>query len=171
MHTSDPSTIADLQGVAESGDINLTESTEFGEVTYTIPTARSRRSTTSRPARPRLCVQLRRLQRHPLGKGILTRATGPFAPGNIGNLDDSGLPSFDLDKARSWWRSTRPRRPAAQLHVHHHLAASTIADAEFFAEQAAAAGMDVEIVTATSRPRSTPPSPATWPSAGATTPG
>ena len=148
MHTSDPSTIADLQGVAESGDINLTESTDFGEVTYTMLNS-SVPPFDNIKARQALAYAFNFDDYNAIrGKGILTRATGPFAPGNIGNLDDSGLPSFDLDKAKELVEEyeTETGQPLNFTYTTTQ-AASTIADAEFFKEQAAAAGMDVEIVT------------------------
>ncbi len=148
MHTSDPSTIADLRGVAESGDINLTESTDFGEVTYTMLNS-SVPPFDNIKARQALAYAFNFDDYNAIrGKGILTRATGPFAPGNIGNLDDSGLPSFDLDKAKELVEEyeTETGQPLNFTYTTTQ-AASTIADAEFFKEQAAAAGMDVEIVT------------------------
>ncbi len=35
------------------------------------------------------------------GAGIVTPANGPFAPGSIGYLDDTGYPKFDLEAARA----------------------------------------------------------------------
>lgn len=34
------------------------------------------------------------------GAGILPEANGPFPPGNVGYLEDTGYPKFDLDEAR-----------------------------------------------------------------------
>ena len=35
-----------------------------------------------------------------LGKDVYTSANGPYAPGQLGYLDDTGYPSFDLQKAK-----------------------------------------------------------------------
>ena len=148
MHTSDPSTISDLRGIADSGDINLTESTKFGEVTYIMLNS-SKPPFDNVNARKALAYAFNFDDYNAVrGKGILTRATGPFAPGNVGNLDDTGLPSFDLDKAKELVQEyeTETGQPL-NFSFTTTQAASTVADAEFLKEQAEAAGMGVEIVT------------------------
>jgi peptide/nickel transport system substrate-binding protein len=148
MHTSDPSTIADLRGIGESGDINLTESTKFGEVTYIMLNS-SVAPFDNIKARQALAYAFNFDDYNAVrGKGILTRATGPFAPGNVGNLDDTGLPSFDLDKAKELVQEYE-QETGQPLNFTYTTtqAASTVADAEFLKEQAEAAGMGVEIVT------------------------
>jgi peptide/nickel transport system substrate-binding protein len=148
MHTSDPSTISDLRGIADSGDISLTESTKFGEVTYIMLNS-STPPFDNIKARQALAYAFNFDDYNAVrGKGILTRATGPFAPGNVGNLDDTGLPSFDLDKAKELVQEyeTETGQPLNFTYTTTQ-AASTVADAEFLKEQAEAAGMGVEIVT------------------------
>jgi len=41
------------------------------------------------------------------GAGIVTPANGPFPPGSIGYLEDSGYPDFDLDAARAEWETCK----------------------------------------------------------------
>ena len=148
MHTSDPSTIADLRGIADSGDINLTESTKFGEVTYIMLNS-SKPPFDNIKARQALAYAFNFDDYNAVrGKGILTRATGPFAPGNVGNLDDTGLPSFNLDKAKELVQEYEQETgQPLNFSFTTTQAASTVADAEFLKEQAEAAGMGVEIVT------------------------
>ena len=100
MHTSDAETIDQIRGLAESGEVNAFESDEFGEVATSCSTSRSRRSTTSRPAR--------RWPTRPTSTRS-TRSSTPASPprppdrspGNIGNLDDTGFPTYDLARPRS----------------------------------------------------------------------
>jgi peptide/nickel transport system substrate-binding protein len=148
MHTSDPSTIADLRGTADSGDINLTESTDFGEVSYVMLNS-SKPPFDNIKARQALAYAFNFDDYNQIrGKGILTRATGPFAPGNVGNLDDSGFPTFDLDKAKELVQQYEDETgQKLKFSYTTTQAASTLADAQFLKEQAGAAGMDVEIVT------------------------
>jgi peptide/nickel transport system substrate-binding protein len=148
MHTSDPSTIADLRGTADSGDINLTESTDFGEVSYVMLNS-SKPPFDNIKARQALAYAFNFDDYNQIrGKGILTRATGPFAPGNVGNLDDSGFPTFDLDKAKELVQQYEDETGQKLKFTYTTTqAASTVADAQFLKEQAGAAGMDVEIVT------------------------
>ena len=126
----------------------FTQSIDFGEVSYVMLNA-SQPPFDNIKARQALAYAFNFDDYNAIrGKGILTRATGPFAPGNIGNLDDSGLPSFDLDKAKELVEEYEAEtgQPLNFTYTTTQ-AASTIADAEFRKEQAAAAGMDVEIVT------------------------
>ncbi|HEY2997503.1 MAG TPA: ABC transporter substrate-binding protein, partial [Acidimicrobiales bacterium] len=148
MHTSDPSTIADLRGTADSGDINITESTDFGEVSYVMLNS-SKPPFDNIKARQALAYAFNFDDYNQIrGKGILTRATGPFAPGNVGNLDDSGFPTFDLDKAKELVQQYEDETGQKLKFTYTTTqAASTVADAQFLKEQAGAAGMDVEIVT------------------------
>jgi peptide/nickel transport system substrate-binding protein len=148
MHTSDPSTIADLRGIADSGDMNLTESTDFGEVTYIMLNS-SKPPFDNIKARQALAYAFNFDDYNAVrGKGILTRATGPFAPGNVGNLDDTGLPSFDLDKAKELVQEYEQETgQPLNFTFTTTQAASTVADGEFLKEQAEAAGIGVEIVT------------------------
>jgi len=148
MHTSDPLTISDLRGLSDSGDINLTESTDFGEVSYIMLNS-SAAPFDNINARKALAYAFNFDDFNQIrGKGILTRATGPFAPGSVGNLDDTGLPTYDLDKAKAAVADYE-QETGQQLKFSYTTtqAASTVADAEFLKQQAEAAGMSVEIVT------------------------
>src|SRR4029453_14552214 len=148
MHTSDPSTIADLRGTADSGDINITESPDFGEVSYVMLNP-SKPPFDNIKARQALAYAFNFDDYNQIrGKGILTRATGPFPPGNVGNPDASGFPPFDLGKAKELVQQYEDETGQKLKFTYTTTqAASTVADAQFLKEQAGAAGMDVEIVT------------------------
>ena len=96
-----------IRGLADSGDVTAVESDQFGEVSYIMLNE-------SKP--PFDNIKARRAARRDfdevntiLNAGITTQATGPFALGNIGNLDDTGFPTYDRIAPRSWSRSTNPR--------------------------------------------------------------
>src|SRR5918994_18597 len=148
MHTSDPETIDSLRDAIEAGTYNGVESSDFGEVAYAMLNA-------SKP--PFDNIKARQAVAHAFdfeefnaiwGHGILTRATGPFAPGNIGNLDDTGMPDFDLDEAKrlvqEYETETGQRLSFSYTTTQ---AQPTIEQGEIVKEQAEAAGMSVEIVT------------------------
>jgi peptide/nickel transport system substrate-binding protein len=99
MHTSDADTIVELRTMAEGGEVNMYESDAFGEVSYNMLNE-------SKP--PFDNILARQALAHAydfdrineiINAGITTQATGPFAPGNIGNLEDSGYPTYDPDEA------------------------------------------------------------------------
>jgi len=148
MHTSDPELVADLRDQAEAGDVNNNESVDFGEVTYTMLNV-------SKP--PFDNILARRAVAYALdfeeynqiqGGGILTQATGPFAPGNIGNLDDTGFPTFDLDQARDLAQQYEDETgQALSFSYTTTQAEATVAAAQLIKEQMEAAGIGMEIVT------------------------
>jgi peptide/nickel transport system substrate-binding protein len=148
MHTSEGETVDDLRGLAESGELNVYESDQFGEVNYIMLNE-------SKP--PFDDIRARQAVAHAvdfeeanaiLNAGIVTQATGPFAPGNIGHLEDSGFPTFDLDEATRLVEEYETET-GSQLEFTFTTtnAAATIRQAQLLKEQAEAAGMTVEIIT------------------------
>ena len=83
-----------------------------------------------------------------LGDGILTQATGPFAPGNVGNLDDSGFPTYDPDMAEQLVQEYEEETGQPLSFTYTTTQAQVqIEGAQFLKEQAEAVGMSVDIVT------------------------
>jgi len=101
MHTSDALLIDQLRGLVDSNTVGLVESDKFAEVGYILI------NSTVEPfnnEHARLAVQYawdRETYNEVRNKGILTNASGPFAEGAVGYLQDSGYPDFDLDKAKA----------------------------------------------------------------------
>ncbi|HEX6569104.1 MAG TPA: ABC transporter substrate-binding protein [Acidimicrobiales bacterium] len=148
MHTSDAKTIDDLRGLAESDEVNAYESEEFGEVSYTMLNE-SKPPFDNIKAREAVAYAFDFDETNAIiNAGITTRATGPFAPGNIGNLDDTGFPAFDLDKAKSLVEEYEAEtgEPLSFTYTTTN-AQATIELGQLIKEQAEAAGMSVEIVT------------------------
>ena len=81
-----------------------------------------------------------------LNAGIVTQATGPFAPGNIGHLEDSGFPTFDLDEAKRLVEEYEAETglPFEFTYTTTN-AGPTIRQAQLLKEQVADAGMSVEV--------------------------
>jgi peptide/nickel transport system substrate-binding protein len=101
MHTSDTEQLAQrLRPDQKKGDIQLLESDKFGETNYTMLNS-SKEPFDNKHARlavayamnTPLLIKIR-------GGGIGTPATGPFAEGVEGYLEDTGFPTYDLDKAK-----------------------------------------------------------------------
>ena len=150
MHTSDPSTIADLRNTAKSGDIDLTESTDFGEVSYVMMNS-SKPPFDNLKARQALAYAFNFDDYNQVrGKGILTQASGPFAPGNVGNLDakQTGFPQYDPEKAKQLVKEYEDETGKPLKFSYSTVqAATTIADAQFLKDQAEKVGMKVDITT------------------------
>jgi peptide/nickel transport system substrate-binding protein len=100
MHESGGLQIEQLRQLAESGTIENNESDQFSEVTYGM-------LNTSKPpfdnilARQAMAHAVDRERINQLrNNGIFELASGPFAPGNMGYLADTGYPEYDPEEAQ-----------------------------------------------------------------------
>ncbi|MGH9246283.1 MAG: ABC transporter substrate-binding protein [Acidimicrobiales bacterium] len=100
-HESGGELISQLRPLDEAGTINLTESSDFSETQYLLLNSEQT---------PFDNILARRAVAHAINYEQLNQlrnqnvpliANGPFAPGNIGFLEDTGFPSYDPDEARS----------------------------------------------------------------------
>ncbi len=148
MHTSDPETIAELHNQQDAGTVDVTETTDFGEVTYTMLNE-SKPPFDNITARKAIASATDFDEYNSIiGHDLLTAATGPFAPGNVGNLDDTGYPTFDLDQARQLVQQYEDETgQPLRFSYTTTQAEATIRAAQLFKQQWEAAGMHVEIVT------------------------
>jgi peptide/nickel transport system substrate-binding protein len=148
MHTTDSRTIVELRDLTEAGDINSYESTAFGEVGYTM-------FNVSKPpfdnilARQAVAYSFDFDEYNAIvGAGILERASGPFAPGNIGHLEDTGIPEFDVDQAAELAQQYEDETGEPLSFSYSTVQSQAALDvAQLVKEFAEAAGMSVEIVT------------------------
>ena len=106
-HTSSGSLITRLREQADSGRLATTESDTFGETSYILLNNDSGPESESNPAIQD--VNVRRAMamavdfgqiRDTIGKGVADLANGPFPPGTIGYLEDSGYPTYDPEEAK-----------------------------------------------------------------------
>lgn len=148
MHTSEADAVSDLRDLAEAGEINAYESEEFGEVNY-IMLNESKPPFDNILARQAVALAADFDEVNAiLNDGITTHATGPFAPGNIGNLDDTGFPTFDLEEATRLVDEYEAETGQDLSFTYTTTNAQiTIDQAQLLKEQAEAAGMSVEIIT------------------------
>jgi peptide/nickel transport system substrate-binding protein len=96
-----PLNIAQYRSLARDGHINLTESAKYPEVLYTLF------NVTTAPfnnidARLAFAYALDRVTSNRLrGKNITELASGPFGPGVMGYLPNTGFPNYDPAKAKT----------------------------------------------------------------------
>jgi peptide/nickel transport system substrate-binding protein len=100
IHTSGSLQISEIRDQAEQGTLKNVESDAFGEVGYSMLNS-------SRPPFDNLLARQifayatdRETINEIRAEGIPTLAQGPFAPGNIGYLEDAGYPEYDPDKVQ-----------------------------------------------------------------------
>ena len=100
MHTSGSLQIEQIREEADAGSLNNTESDEFGEVGYIMLNS-SEAPFDSLTARQILATGIDREKVNTIrANNIPTLAEGPFAPGSIGYLEDSGYPEYDEQAAK-----------------------------------------------------------------------
>lgn len=99
-HTSNGDTISQLRG---EDSLETTEDTQFGEANYVLLNVANPDSAIND-------VRIRRALAHAMdldvfierrGGGVGNPANGPFGPGQLGELDDTGYPEFDPEAARA----------------------------------------------------------------------
>jgi peptide/nickel transport system substrate-binding protein len=94
--------IVQYRDLAKAGNINLTESEKFPELSYVMFNV-TKPPFNNKNARLAFAYAIDRDQENKLrNKGISTPASGPFGPDVVGYLKDTGLPSYDPVKAKDF---------------------------------------------------------------------
>jgi peptide/nickel transport system substrate-binding protein len=99
-HTSNASQTETLEAEAEAGNVELLQSVEYAEVEYGMLNA-SEPPFDDPMARELVALAFNREQVNDVvNLGRFEVANGPFAPGEVGHLEDSGWPEYDLEAAK-----------------------------------------------------------------------
>jgi peptide/nickel transport system substrate-binding protein len=102
IHTSGALQIVDIREAVEAGDLAAVESDAFAEVGYTMLNA-TKAPFNNKAARQAFAYAVDRDAVNELrNEGILTNATGPFAPGAVGYLEENDLPTIDVERAKEF---------------------------------------------------------------------
>ena len=100
FHTSTALTIDEMRALDEAEQVNLAESAEKAEVSFLMTNA-TEPPFDNQTARSAIAnALLIELGNEINGKGIPRIANGPFAPGSLGYLEDTGMPRGDQARAR-----------------------------------------------------------------------
>ncbi len=148
IHTNNALSIDTLRGLAASGDVDLVEGTEYGEVAYMMMNS-SVPPFDNILARKALAYAVDRdALREIRTKNVLTNASGPFAPGSVGYLEDTDFPEHDLDEAKDLVAQYEEEtgEPLA-FTLTNNADADAQATSQLWKEMAEAAGMQVELKT------------------------
>jgi len=135
-----------LRGLAESGDVNLVEGSEYAEVAYLMLNS-GKPPFDNILARRALAYAIdRNALREALTKNVLTNASGPFAPGSMGYLEDAGFPEFDLAKAKELVAQYEKETGLPlEFTITNNADSSSQATSQMWKEMAEKAGMKVDL--------------------------
>jgi peptide/nickel transport system substrate-binding protein len=146
MHTSNAESIDEIRALTDSGELNSYESTKFAEVSFGQLNS-SVEPFNNKNARLAAITaldmetfnQVRNL-------GILTNANGPFAEGNMGYLEDTGYPTYDLEAAKGYVEAYKEETGKdLEFTLLSTNDESTRASAQLIQEMAEKAGMRVSL--------------------------
>jgi peptide/nickel transport system substrate-binding protein len=105
-HTSSGALISRIRDLTDSGDLATVESDAFGETGYLLLNHDDSPGTAANPAlqdvnvRRALAMAVDFGQiRDDIGEGVAEVANGPFPPGTVGYLEDTGYPTYDPAEA------------------------------------------------------------------------
>ena len=146
MHTSGAEQIDALRTEKESGKVNLIESTDYAEVSYImLNTAQAPFNNLN--ARLAAAYSLDRDAYNQVRNlGLFKMASGPFAKGEVGYLDDAGFPKYDLNKAKEYVAKYKQETGQdLEFTAVSTSDPSTVKSAQFIQEQAQKAGMKVSL--------------------------
>jgi peptide/nickel transport system substrate-binding protein len=145
-HFSGGRQIAQLERMAEEGRINLEQSNLFGELSYVMLNAEKPPFDNINARRAVTLARDRATEVEVLADGVGVPATGPFAPGNIGFLESTPFPEFDLDAAREAVEAYEAETGQPLEFTYTHPAdPDNVETAQFLQQEWQAAGMRVSL--------------------------
>ena len=99
-HDSAAQTIQQIRDAAEAGTLNLVTTDKYTDVYYELIN-QSKPPFDNITARKALALSLDADAYNEVRNlGLFTMASGPFAPGAVGYLEDAGMPTYDLAEAK-----------------------------------------------------------------------
>lgn len=146
LHTSGAEQIDALQIEEENGAINLVESTDFAEVSYGMFNMRQAPFDNILARQAAAYAFDRDTFNTVRNLDLFTMASGPFAPGEIGYLEDAGFPQYDLEKAKELVAQYEEETgQPLEFTITAANDPSTTKSVQFIQENAEKAGMSVSI--------------------------
>ncbi|MGI9579517.1 MAG: ABC transporter substrate-binding protein [Microthrixaceae bacterium] len=146
--TSSAEAAEQLIAEGEAGSISLTQSMVNAEVGF-LMFNEGRAPFNDEGARRAVATAIdRELYNQVVNFGIPETASGPFAPGAPGYVEDAGFPEYDLEEAKRLVADYEQRTGAPlEFSYLHGNDAGSIRAAQFIAEQLEQAGINVNIQT------------------------
>jgi len=148
FHTSTALTVDEMRALDEAQQVNLAESADFAEVAMLMTNA-TKPPFDNQVARAAIANALRiDLANEIQGKGIPQIANGPFAPGSLGYVEDTGMPRGDVEEAKRLVEQYEAETgQPLKFQITSTPEPDTLASAQLAAQFFEEAGMDVSITS------------------------
>ena len=145
-HIQGGEAMLEAEPLADDGSVNLIANSDFAEVNY-ILFNESKPPFDNMDARMAVAQALDRDEANEiLNDGLLEVASGPFAPGSMGYLEDTGMPKFDLDEAKKHVAAyEKETGKKLAFTVPYAGSADAQSAVELFQSQLADAGIDMKL--------------------------
>ncbi len=146
LHTPTPAETETLLLEEENGNVKVVSTSDFGEVNYVLFNT-GKPPFDSLTARQAMAYAIDREEyRSVIGFDLVDVASGPFAPGVMGHLDDAGMPEYDPAKAEELVAQYEAETGMPLTFTQTILAdPASQAVAQFYQEQAAQVGIESSI--------------------------
>lgn len=146
MHTSFATQIDTLRSLED--EVGLIESDAFGEVGYYMLNAGEGKIFSDQTARSAVAHAIDRERINEVrGLGIPTVANGPFAPGNIGHLEEGAndFPAYDVEEAKRLVEEYKSKTGGEfRIKLSNTTEPDTVATADMLEEMLTEAGIQVD---------------------------
>ena len=148
FHTSTALTIDEMRALDEAQQVNLAESADNAEVAFLMPNS-TKPPFDNQTARMAIAnALLIDLANEIQGKGIPQIANGPFAPGSLGYVEDTGFPRGDLETAKELVAQYEAETGLPfEFQITSTPEPDTLASAQLAGQMFEDAGMDVSVTT------------------------
>ena len=146
LHTPTPEETGTLLAEAEAGNIKVESTSDFGEVNYVLFNT-SKPPFDSLTARQAMAYAIDREEyRSVIGLDLVDVASGPFAAGVMGYLEDAGMPEYNPEKAKELVAQYEEETGTPLTFSQTILAnPASQAVAQFYQDQAAQVGIESSI--------------------------
>ena len=146
LHTAGAPMVQTLEEEADAGNVNLTQSSDYAEVSYGMYNS-SRPPFDNPKARQALAYGFNAAEfNQVINLDLFEMASGPFGPGESGFLKDSGFPKYDLEKAKQLVKEYEAEAgKPLEFTLTHTNDPETTRTAQFIQERAKESGVTVNL--------------------------
>jgi len=147
MHASGATEFASLAGLKDAGTAKLYVSEKYAEVSYVMINSSKAPLDDVRVRRALAMAVDRDEYNEVINQGLFTMASGPYAPGSLGYLKDSGYPKYDPAGAEKLVKEYEAEKGPIQLSYRSTPSPATTQVAQFLQQKLKAVGIEFKLAT------------------------